>query len=103
LVEAFCSVGSVPFCGMGVCGHKRGIAEGAIWVQRTLVEHKGIRYTIRTRIVRHEWCVAVHPADGDVADKIIVGSRSAAEKAAHAMIDSWLRDRARTTLQSIFD
>jgi hypothetical protein len=55
------------------------------------MEYRGIRYTIRTRIVRHEWRVTIHPADGEVADRVIIGPRSTAEEAAHAMIDTWLR------------
>jgi hypothetical protein len=59
------------------------------------VEYRGIRYTIRTRIVRNEWRVAIHPADGEVADKVIIGPRSTAEKAAHAMINAWLKPGSR--------
>ena len=62
------------------------------------MEYRGIRYTIRTRIVRNEWCVAIHPVDGEVADKVIIGPRSAAEKTAHAMINSWLKAGSRKKL-----
>jgi hypothetical protein len=55
------------------------------------VEYKGIRYSIRTRILRHEWSVAIHPVGGEVADKIVVGPRPQAELMAHSMIDAWLR------------
>jgi hypothetical protein len=64
------------------------------------MEYKGIRYTIRTRIVRNEWCVAIHSADSEVANKVIIGPRSTAEEAAHAMIDAWLRLGSRKKLHS---
>jgi hypothetical protein len=54
------------------------------------VEHRGIRYTIRTRIEREQWYVAIHPAGIEVAGKVITGPRESAELRAHAMINSWL-------------
>ena len=56
------------------------------------MEYKGIRYSIRTRIVRHQWTVAIHPPDDrEVADKVVFGDRHQAESMAHAMIDAWIR------------
>jgi hypothetical protein len=58
------------------------------------MEYRGIRYSIRTRIVRHQWSVAIHPAGGEVAEKVILGARPQAEMVAHSMIDEWLKAHA---------
>ena len=56
------------------------------------MEYRGIRYTIRTRIERNEWAVAIHPADVETAGKISTGTREQAEFLARSMIDKWLRE-----------
>jgi hypothetical protein len=58
------------------------------------MEYKGIRFSIRTGIVRDRWSVAIHPAGGEVPDKVVVGARPKAESMAHSMIDAWLRAQA---------
>jgi hypothetical protein len=55
------------------------------------MEYRGIRYTIRRRIERDEWHVAIHPDGVEKAGKVVVGSREDAESEATAMIDDWLR------------
>jgi len=55
-----------------------------------LVEYRGIRYTIRARIERDQWSVAIHPGDVESAGKVVTGDREQAEALAHSMIDNWL-------------
>jgi hypothetical protein len=55
------------------------------------VEYKGVRYTIRTRIERNQWAVAIHPEGVEPIERVYVGVRPKAEKLARAMIDAWLR------------
>jgi hypothetical protein len=59
------------------------------------MEHRGIRYTIRTGIVRQTWSVAIHPSGVGVIEKPFKGSRPAAESCAHSMIDRWLQEQQR--------
>jgi hypothetical protein len=59
------------------------------------VEYRGIRYTIRARIERDEWYVAIHPDGVELPGKVIVGPREEAELEAHHMIDDWFRARGR--------
>ena len=54
------------------------------------MEYRGIRYTIRTRIERDQWSVAIHPAGIEMKGKVVIGPRSDAELQARALIDSWL-------------
>ncbi len=54
------------------------------------MEYRGIRYTIRTRIERDQWSVAIHPAGVEMKGRIVIGSRSDAELQARVLIDSWL-------------
>ncbi len=54
------------------------------------MEYRGIRYTIRARIERDEWSVAIHPGDIESAGKIITGDREQAESLAHSLIDKGL-------------
>jgi hypothetical protein len=54
------------------------------------MEYRGIRYTIRARIERDQWSVAIHPGDVESAGKIITGDREQAESLAHSLIDKWL-------------
>jgi hypothetical protein len=68
-----------------------GIAQLLIWVQTDRVEHRGIRYTIRARIEREQWSVAIHPTDVEMKGKVVIGSREKAELQALAMINDWLK------------
>ncbi len=54
------------------------------------MEYRGIRYTIRTRIERDQWSVAIHPAGVEMKGRVVIGPRSDAELQARALIDSWL-------------
>jgi hypothetical protein len=54
------------------------------------MEYRGIRYTVRARIEREQWSVAIHPAGVELAGKIINGPRDSAELQAHSMINKWL-------------
>jgi hypothetical protein len=67
------------------------------------MEYRDIRYTIRTRIERDQWSVAIHPAGVEMKGRVVIGSRSDAELQARALIDSWLTKprkllRASTTM-----
>jgi hypothetical protein len=54
------------------------------------MEYSNIRYTIRTRIERDQWSVAIHPAGAEMKGRVVIGSRSDAELQARALVDSWL-------------
>jgi hypothetical protein len=54
------------------------------------MEYKGIRYTIGLGIERGKWSVGIHPADADVAKKVLTGTRQQAESQARFMIEQWL-------------
>ena len=53
------------------------------------MEYRGIRYTVRARIERDQWVVAIHPRHVESAGKVINGNRAEAELLAHSMIDKW--------------
>ena len=55
------------------------------------MEYSGIRYTIRTRIERDQWSVAIHPAGVEMKGRVVIGSRSDAELEARVLIDGWLK------------
>ena len=57
------------------------------------MEYRGVRYTIRARIERDEWLVAIHPSDTEMPGKIMSGDREQAEMLAHSMINKWLDRR----------
>jgi hypothetical protein len=57
------------------------------------VEYRGIRYTIRTRIERDQWSVAIHPAGVEMKGRVVIGPRSDAELQARVLVDSWLTRR----------
>jgi hypothetical protein len=63
------------------------------------MEYRGIRYTIRTRIERDQWSVAIHPAGVEKKGRVVIGSHSDAELQARAMIDRWLKSTARKVLR----
>jgi hypothetical protein len=54
------------------------------------MEYRGIRYTVRARVERDQWMVAIHPGDVEMAGKVINGGREQAETLAHSMINKWL-------------
>jgi hypothetical protein len=58
---------------------------------RLRMDYKGIRYTIRARIVRNAWRVTVYPEGVEPIERGFKGSRPKAEKLAQAMIGEWLR------------
>ena len=64
------------------------------------MEYRGIRYTIRTRIERDQWSVAIHPAGVEMKGRVVIGSRSDAELQARALIDSWLNNTPRNVLRA---
>ena len=71
------------------------IAPLLISIQTNPVEYRGIRYTIRVRIEREQWYVAIHPDDVEVAGRLIVGPRENAESHAHSLINKWLEKHSR--------
>jgi hypothetical protein len=80
--------------GVGECGSvdhaSAGIAQFLILAQTRPMKHRGIRYTIRARIEREQWYVAIHPAGVEMAGKVIAGPRESAALQAHSMINRWL-------------
>jgi hypothetical protein len=54
------------------------------------MEYRGIRYTIRARVERGEWTVAIYPGDVESTGKVITGDREKAESLAQSMINNWL-------------
>jgi hypothetical protein len=67
------------------------IAQLLIWVQTYRVEYRGIRYTIRARIEREQWSVAIHPTGVEMKGKVVIGPREKAELQALTMINDWLK------------
>ena len=67
------------------------IAQLLIWVQTYRVEYRGIRYTIRARIERERWYVAIYHAGVEMKGRAVIGSREEAELRARAMINDWLK------------
>ena len=67
------------------------IVQVLIWVQTYRVEYRGIRYTIRARIEREQWSVAIHPMGVEMKGRVVIGSREEAEFRARKMIDKWLK------------
>jgi len=57
------------------------------------MKYRGVRYTIRMRIQREEWYVAIHPDGAELPGKVVAGSREDAELQVQSMIDAWLRKR----------
>ena len=65
------------------------------------MEYRGIRYTIRKRIERDEWFVAIHPDGVELRGKVIVGmSRREADLEAHSMINDWARRHPYDTIRN---
>ena len=67
------------------------IARLLIWVQTYRVEYRGIRYTIRARLEREQWSVAIHPAGVEMKGRVVIGSREQAELEARTLINDWLK------------
>jgi len=65
-----------------------------IWVQTYRVEYREIRYTIRARIEREQWPVAIHPMGVEMKGRIVIGSRGEAELQARALINDWLKQHS---------
>ena len=55
------------------------------------MEYRGIRYTLRARIEREQWYVAIYPTGIEMKGRIVFGSREEAELQARALIDNWLK------------
>ena len=64
------------------------------------MQYRGIRYTVRKRIERDEWYVAIYPDGVELPGRVVVGRRSEAELEAHDMIDNWLHRHPRKDLVS---
>ena len=54
------------------------------------MEYRGIRYALRTSIVRRQWRVAVYIQESEPMERNVTGSRLKAEEVARAMIDRML-------------
>jgi hypothetical protein len=54
------------------------------------VEYRGIRYVLRTTIVRRQWRIAVYKHESEPVERTVKGSRADAERIARAMIDRLL-------------
>jgi hypothetical protein len=59
------------------------------------MQYRGIRYTVRMRIERAEWYVAIHPDGIELPGKVVIGSRGEAELCAHYMIGDLLQRHSR--------
>ena len=55
------------------------------------MEYRGIRYTLRARIERGQWSVAIYPSGDEMKERVVFGSREEAELRARAMINDWLK------------
>ncbi len=75
---------------MGNHSAQRHRVPGTLACKLTPVEYRGIRYTIRARIEREQWSVAIHPAGVEKAGKVMTGPREKAELQAHSLINKWL-------------
>jgi hypothetical protein len=65
------------------------------------MEYRGIRYAIRIGINRRRLQLVVYLPDREApAERPVIGKRQDAEIAAHAIIDAWLKKRAREHLAS---
>ena len=53
--------------------------------------HRGVTFAIRTGIAHHEWVIVVELPSGRTVEKMVHGSRKAAEAVAHDVIDRWLQ------------
>jgi hypothetical protein len=71
------------------------IARLLISVQTGPVEYRGIRYTVRVRIEREQWSVAIYPKGVEMLGKVITGPREKAEMLAHSSINKWLEEHPR--------
>ena len=71
------------------------IAPLLISVQTGPVEYRGIRYTVRVRIEREQWSVAIYPKGVEMPGKVITGPREKAEMLAHSSINKWLEKHPR--------
>jgi hypothetical protein len=55
------------------------------------VEYRGIRYTLRARIERAQWYIAIYPAGVEMKGRVVFGSREEAELQARGLINDWLK------------
>ena len=54
------------------------------------MEYRGIKFVLRTTIVRRQWRVVVYIKENDQVERTVKGSRLEAEAAARAMINRLL-------------
>ena len=54
------------------------------------MEYRGIRYALRTTIVRRQWKIAVYKTESDTVERTATGSRYEAERVAMDIIDRLL-------------
>jgi hypothetical protein len=71
------------------------VAPLLIWVHTGPVEYRGIRYTLRVRIEREQWSVAIYPKGVEIPVKVVTGPRQRAEMLAHSSINKWLEEHPR--------
>jgi hypothetical protein len=57
------------------------------------MEHRGVRYVIRTGIERGRWHVAIHPYSSLPRERTVFSTRDDALFHAHSMIDAWLQKK----------
>ena len=57
------------------------------------LEYRGIRYALRTSIVRRQWRVVVYITENEPVERTVTGSRVYAEAAARAMIERLLESK----------
>jgi hypothetical protein len=57
------------------------------------MQYRGIRYTVRARVERDQWIVAIHPGGVEQGGKVMNGDREQAELLARSMIAKWLDGR----------
>ncbi len=71
------------------------IAPLLISVQTDPVEYRGIRYSVRVRIEREQWSVAIYPKGVEMAGKVVTGPQEKAGMLAHYTINKWLEEHPR--------
>jgi len=66
---------------------------GIVQLPYSTMKYRAVRYTIRARVERNEWIVAIYPQGVEQGGKAIHGDRERAELLARSMIDKWLGKR----------
>jgi hypothetical protein len=55
------------------------------------MQYRGVRYELRTGIVRHEWKVAIYIEESKPVQRTVKGSRREAQATVEGIIDRLLR------------